>query len=172
MDHIARRQCTGETVMRIYIAGPMSGLPEFNYPLFHLAAKHLRDQGYHVENPAENPPPPCGSWLGYMRMSIAQLSTCDAVYFLPNWDRSKGARTEFDLAVSLGLERHYFGPDFGKNHAQLPQNLDSDDDSLHDDDGELCDRCNGDGRDPLTDYLLPCPSCNGGDATCIHIRLD
>lgn len=40
---------------RIYIAGPMSGLPEFNYPAFNRAAAVLRAQGHHVENPAENP---------------------------------------------------------------------------------------------------------------------
>jgi len=24
-----------------------------------------------------------------------------------------------------------------------------------------CPRCEGDGRDPLSDYLLPCPLCQG-----------
>jgi len=24
-----------------------------------------------------------------------------------------------------------------------------------------CSRCHGDGRDPLSDYLLPCPFCGG-----------
>ena len=39
---------------RIYLAGPMTGLPEFNYPAFHAEAARLRQLGYHVENPAEN----------------------------------------------------------------------------------------------------------------------
>lgn len=26
-----------------------------------------------------------------------------------------------------------------------------------------CPRCRGDGRDPWTDYLMPCPLCEGGD---------
>jgi hypothetical protein len=43
----------------------------------------------------------------------------------------------------------------------LPQELDSDDDCGLDDDSSWCDRCHGDGRDPLTDYLLPCPACQG-----------
>ena len=47
---------------RIYLAGPMSGLPELNYPAFHAKAAELRAAGHHVENPAENPAPPCGSW--------------------------------------------------------------------------------------------------------------
>ena len=28
-------------------------------------------------------------------------------------------------------------------------------------DGLVCDRCHGDGADPWTDYLLPCPACQG-----------
>ena len=97
------------TVKRIYIAGPMSGLPEFNYPAFNAVAAELRAQGHHVENPAENPIPPCGSWLGYMRMALAQLATCDAVYILPGWRGSRGARIEHGLALDLGLEVHDIG---------------------------------------------------------------
>lgn len=26
-----------------------------------------------------------------------------------------------------------------------------------------CQRCHGDGRDPWTDYLMPCPLCEGDD---------
>lgn len=89
---------------RVYIAGPMTGLPEFNFPAFHAAAARLRAHGLEVENPAENPAPPCGTWQGWMRKSIAQLITCDAVVLLPNWhDNSDGARTEYMLAVNLRM---------------------------------------------------------------------
>lgn len=88
---------------RIYIAGPMTGLPEFNYPAFKAAAERLRALGYDVENPAENPEPHCGSWLGYMRMAIRQLSQCDGVAMLPGWETSRGARIEHQLAKQLGL---------------------------------------------------------------------
>ena len=43
---------------RVYIAGPMTGLPDFNYPAFNAAAAKLRALGLEVLNPAENPPPP------------------------------------------------------------------------------------------------------------------
>lgn len=89
---------------RIYIAGPMSGLPEFNYPAFNAVAVELRAQGYHVENPAENPAPHCQSWLGYMRLAVAQLITCDTVYMLPGWRDSRGARIEHALAKDMGLD--------------------------------------------------------------------
>jgi hypothetical protein len=81
----------------------MSGLPEFNYPAFHRAAAALRAIGHTVHNPAENPVPPCGSWLGYMRMSIAQIANSDALVMLPGWQRSRGARVEFILAKLIGL---------------------------------------------------------------------
>lgn len=89
---------------RIYIAGPMTGLPEFNYPAFSRAADRLRASGYHVENPAENPVPACGTWAGYMRMAITQLVTCDTVALLPGWSDSRGANIEQQLARSLDLQ--------------------------------------------------------------------
>lgn len=89
---------------RIYIAGPMSGLPELNYPAFNAKAAELRAMGYHVENPAENPPPHCNSWLGYMRLALVQIARCDAVVMMPGWEKSRGARIEHQLAVGLGLE--------------------------------------------------------------------
>ncbi len=88
---------------RVYIAGPMSGLPDFNYPAFNAAAERLRAAGFDVLNPAENPVPPCGTWLAYMRMALAQLVTCDTVVLLNGWERSKGAKIERQLAHDLGL---------------------------------------------------------------------
>ena len=88
---------------RIYIAGAMSGLPELNYPAFHAAAKALRDLGYAVENPAENPVPPCESWEAYMRMALAQLVRCDEIHMLRGWSKSRGAKIEHQLAIDLGM---------------------------------------------------------------------
>lgn len=90
-------------MIRAYVAGPMTGLPEFNFPAFHDAATRLRARGWEVENPAENPEPACRSWLGYMRMAVAQVAKVDALVMLPGWEKSKGARVEFALAVGLGL---------------------------------------------------------------------
>lgn len=95
---------------RIYIAGPMTGLPDFNYPAFHAEAARLRALGFHVENPAENPAPACGSWEGFMRLAIAQLVSCDAIWLLPGWSASRGARIEHGLAVQLRLAVIYQEP--------------------------------------------------------------
>ncbi|MFS0827641.1 DUF4406 domain-containing protein [Pseudomonas phoenicis] len=89
---------------RIYLSGPMTGLPDFNYPAFNNAAFKLRSvYGLHVENPAESPVPPCGSWLGYMRMAVAQIAKVDCIVTLPGWEASRGAKVEVDLARGLGL---------------------------------------------------------------------
>ena len=94
---------------RIYIAGPMSNLPDFNYPAFNLEAARLRARGLEVLNPAENPVPPCRSWGGYMRMAIAQLIQCDTVVLLDGWEDSRGARIEAHLAEQLEMQIVYPG---------------------------------------------------------------
>lgn len=89
--------------MRIYICGPCTGLPDLNYPAFNAMAARLREAGHDVINPAENPEPPCKSWVGYMRMSVAQLATADAVAMLAGWQNSKGATLEHHIAKQLEL---------------------------------------------------------------------
>ncbi|AZL74564.1 DUF4406 domain-containing protein [Pseudomonas oryziphila] len=88
---------------RVYISGPMSGLPDLNYPAFHAVAGRLRAEGLEVENPAENPEPPCGSWSGYMRLALVQISKCNGMIVLPGWTKSRGARLEVHIAKELGL---------------------------------------------------------------------
>ncbi|MCQ8103279.1 DUF4406 domain-containing protein [Methylomonas sp. SURF-2] len=93
---------------RIYLAGPMSGIADFNYPAFKQAAEQLRAKGFHVENPAENPPPENNDWCQYMRMSIRQMLTCDMVALLPGWSQSRGAAIEQEVAAQLGIPVHMF----------------------------------------------------------------
>ncbi|MCK9606229.1 MAG: DUF4406 domain-containing protein [Methylomonas sp.] len=88
---------------RIYLAGPMSGIADFNYPAFNHAAEQLRAKGFVVENPAENTPPICNSWPGYMRIALRQMLTCDMVVFLPGWRQSKGAQLERQVANRLSI---------------------------------------------------------------------
>lgn len=87
----------------VYISGPMSGLKDSNYPAFHAEALRIRRLGYHVENPATNPAPPCGSWEAYMRMALRQMLLCDTVALLPGWENSRGANREVAVASELGL---------------------------------------------------------------------
>ena len=86
---------------RIYLAGPMTGLPEFNYPAFHDEAARLRALGFEVVNPAENPEQPC--WAEYMKQDIPLLLGCDTIALLPGWHESTGARLEHHIAKHLGI---------------------------------------------------------------------
>ena len=90
--------------MRVYVAGPMTGLPDFNRPAFAEAEARLTEAGFEVVNPA-NLPEPCEDpeWLDWMRACIPQLLTCDGVAFLPGWVDSRGALTEVTLADDLGF---------------------------------------------------------------------
>lgn len=89
--------------LRVYLAGPMSGLPGWNYPAFHQAAAALRAAGYQVVNPAENGLPPEAHWEQHMRRDIAALLTCGRLALLPGWAASKGAVLEERIARQLGM---------------------------------------------------------------------
>lgn len=89
---------------KIYIAGPMSGLPELNFPAFHAEATWLRAMGNEVVNPAEINSDPTAKWEDCMRADIAQLVTCDRIHMLPGWTKSRGATLEHHIALSLGME--------------------------------------------------------------------
>lgn len=90
--------------MKIYIAGPMTGRPELNFPAFFAAAKAFRSLGHEVANPAEINPNPKTPWIQCMRRDITQLVTCDQIYLLGGWDTSKGATLEYLIAFHLNLE--------------------------------------------------------------------
>jgi hypothetical protein len=96
-----------DRVMRVYIAGPMTGLPEFNFPAFNAMAEVLRADGWHVENPAEHGHVDGADWGDYLRYDISRLSTCSAMMLLPGWSSSRGARLEVSIAKELGHEILY-----------------------------------------------------------------
>jgi hypothetical protein len=87
---------------RIYLSGPMTGLPGLNFPAFAAMTAKLRDAGHAVTNPAELNPDG-GSWNDCMRRDIAALMECDTVARLPGWHTSKGARLEVLIAERLGM---------------------------------------------------------------------
>ena len=97
--------------LRVYIAGPMTGLPEFNFPAFDAMEAALAKTGFlSVYNPAV-----LGRLYGtdkehsfYMKKAIERLLTCQAIIALPGWENSKGARLEVSIARMLGFtELHY-----------------------------------------------------------------
>ena len=88
---------------RIYLSGPMTGLPELNFPAFHAHAAELRERGHDVVNPAEITLDPAATWEQCMRADLAALATCDAIAMMPGWHTSRGAQLELHIAHRLGL---------------------------------------------------------------------
>lgn len=85
----------------IYLAGPMSGLPEHNYPAFNAAAAALRELGCFVGNPAEINPLH-GTYRQCMSVDLAWiLAQADMIVLLPGFEKSKGTRVEVDLALAI-----------------------------------------------------------------------
>ena len=95
--------------MKIYVAGPMTGLPEWNYPAFNAAAAELRAEGHEVVNPAEmgerygtadeiNADPQ--KFADLIIEELDALATCDAIYLLPGWEKSPGTRRELEVALA------------------------------------------------------------------------
>lgn len=87
--------------MILYIAGPMTGLPELNYPAFYAAEEQLLAEGYDILNPARHEK--CDTWADYMRLGIAAVLKADGIALLEGWGDSKGTLLEIQVATALGL---------------------------------------------------------------------
>ena len=89
--------------MILYIAGPMTGLREFNYPEFHRVDALLRRAGHQTINPARHEVRPDWTWADYMRHGIRDVTEAQGLALLDGWERSKGATLERDIADALAL---------------------------------------------------------------------
>lgn len=89
--------------MKIYLAGPMTGIKDLNFPAFHAEAARLRALGHTVVNPAELNADASAPWADCMRVDIAELVACDTVALLDGWTASRGARLEHHIALELGM---------------------------------------------------------------------
>jgi nucleoside 2-deoxyribosyltransferase len=104
---------------RLYLAGPMSGVPAHNSPLFNRVAALLRARGHQVFNPAENPDGGRRqSRAFYMRLDIPALLGSEAVVVLPDWQRSRGATLEVWLALDLGMPIYRYTAEDGTDHLE------------------------------------------------------
>lgn len=89
-------------MMRLFVSGPMRGLPDRNRAAFCEAETMLRLGGYQVTNPTRCQLPGA-SWQDAMRHHITSLMDCDALAYLPGWEDSEGACLEVGLMRDLGL---------------------------------------------------------------------
>lgn len=95
----------------LYVSGPMTGLPEFNYPAFEAATVALRAAGYTVVSPHELDADagvdlatfgPAERRAALARDAEAVL-TADGVATLPGVAMSSGARAELALAAAIPI---------------------------------------------------------------------
>jgi nucleoside 2-deoxyribosyltransferase len=93
---ILERRCE----MLVYISGAITNDPNYK-DKFAKAEKYLTDKGHTVINPAKVAESlPELEHEQYMRIDKAMIDSCDAVYFLKDWEQSKGAREEYLYALS------------------------------------------------------------------------
>ena len=102
---------------RVYIAGPMRGYPELNFPMFFKYEEVWKDKGWVVVNPAQmdlddgyNPYEDKDievngiSFTEAMARDLPAVASCHAIALLPGWEASVGANTELKHALSLGRD--------------------------------------------------------------------
>lgn len=107
--------------IRYYLSGPMRGIAHYNFPQFHRVAALLRAQGYNIVSPAEldsdavravAASSACGTecdregQIGgetageILARDVRVLhNVCQGIIFLPDWERSRGARLEAFVAL-------------------------------------------------------------------------
>ena len=74
--------------MRVYIAGPMTGIKNRNKEAFFEAAEKIEELGHTPVHTADMEE---GLYYDtYIHESLARLSTCGAMLLLPGYDKSNG----------------------------------------------------------------------------------
>ena len=82
----------------VYIAGPMTGRPLFNYiQFFGIAGLIEKEYACRVLNPARQPNGL--AYSEYIELALADVRQATAILLLQGWESSPGARKEFCLAA-------------------------------------------------------------------------
>lgn len=123
--------------MRVYIAGPMSGKPLYNFPAFDEAACLWRAAGHDVTSPADitrglywerfgrqyDPATDRAEWgdivtCELFQRDLAAVCTVDAIVLLDGWKQSRGAKMEISVGLALG-KRFYSAATMGEIYVEL-----------------------------------------------------
>jgi hypothetical protein len=103
---------------KIYIAGPINGIPDGNKHGFLAMANRLEELGYDYINPRakgwEEADIPEGMdlWTYMMKLSLQEMMDCNSILLLDGWEDSRGASIEYRLALDLAMPI-YFEKNFG-----------------------------------------------------------
>lgn len=109
---------------KYYLAGPMSGIPQFNFPAFDRACEVLRASGLDIVSPHEHDTPEtqkaarasvdgapmpkesgAESWAECLARDVVLVGdVCAGIIFLPDWQRSRGAKLEAFTGLLCGKE--------------------------------------------------------------------
>lgn len=108
----------------IYLAGPMTGYPEFNFPAFFAAQTAYEAKGWIVWNPA-NKEAELGTteaksfaqgdtaglvaegwdWKNAFTWDCQKVIESDAICLLVGWEKSTGARAEWAVAQFVKAQK-------------------------------------------------------------------
>lgn len=96
--------------MRVYVSGPMTGIPGFNRIAFEEATKQLREKGFEVVSPHELDDADAGArtqmtWGDFLSRDVKLIADegIEGIVLLPGWYRSKGARLESFVGIQKGI---------------------------------------------------------------------
>lgn len=121
----------------IYIAGPMSGYPGFNFPAFYAAEEYLKEEGWVVYNPANKEDEDAlndeafetgdsvkaiEEGFDFRKVylwDIEKVIAASAILMLPGWEASPGARGEH--AVACAIKKHY--PGYQIFYGEVPERV-------------------------------------------------
>lgn len=87
----------------LYVAGPMTGYEDCNYPAFNEAAERLEGAGYKVVNPATCVIGTEAHYVDFIREDLRMMLDCHGVATLEGWWESAGARNEVQVAGILRM---------------------------------------------------------------------
>ncbi|WDS51664.1 nucleoside deoxyribosyltransferase [Microbacterium phage Barnstormer] len=98
--------------LSLYVSGPMSGIPHFNYPLFTDATAALRAHGFDVVSPHEldieagvdlTEEFTADDRRAALRRDVTAVTEADGIAVLTGWHHSTGARAEVALANAIPI---------------------------------------------------------------------
>jgi len=90
-----------------YVAGRITGLPIGEVQQkFDTISRELSGKGYQVVKPLAVTDVN-RDWDEVVRNDIKLMLECDEVHMLPDWQESRGAQLERDIALRLGMQVIY-----------------------------------------------------------------